>query len=488
MARPLKTGEHCQHKQYIVETSKHAAVMGFSRSSPVVRPATSIASSRLAEPRPKVQRKHPKTEAQISESALVPRTFPAPLVLPGDEMTLDPRCPAQSLQSWMRSRYRNQVTERKNTIYVASAQKLEDTSSHLINFISPYIDRRNKSFDPGEEICEPPRPLADRLTEYLSAFYHGVPVKRLDRHLEITLWRHGANYRADCEYVGLNTGTEIVRVRNRFIHSPFTCQLNLNDLLDAAESILPEDAYALLLVVDHDLYEDGDGPDSFSCGRAYGGRRISVVSTARYNPMLDATEKIDRAHAWPASHCTSYVERCCQLAEDAAPGQMSLRAKSVRTKGVGKSTSSAAEELPTEPTPLSSAIAAFAARPMASNKYPLYLSRVCRAASHKLAHCFGIDHCMYYACLMQASANPHEHARQPPYLCPIDLEKLIRTTGTTEKRRYRALLAVCKKWEEEGMFRAYRAWITGRLKELDEPVERAQKHHIDKIEVIEVGK
>ena len=49
----------------------------------------------------------------------------------------------------------------------------------------------------------------------------------------------------------------------------FTHQLNLNDLLDAAIDILPDDAYALLMMVEHDMFEDED--DDFVCGRAYGG-------------------------------------------------------------------------------------------------------------------------------------------------------------------------------------------------------------------------
>ena len=35
-------------------------------------------------------------------------------------------------------------------------------------------------------------------------------------------------------------------------------QLNLNDLLDVAVSILPDDAYAFLLLVEYDLSEDED--------------------------------------------------------------------------------------------------------------------------------------------------------------------------------------------------------------------------------------
>jgi archaemetzincin len=38
-------------------------------------------------------------------------------------------------------------------------------------------------------------------------------------------------------------------------------QLNLNDLLDAAIEILPADAYALIMLVEHDMFEDEDDED-----------------------------------------------------------------------------------------------------------------------------------------------------------------------------------------------------------------------------------
>jgi hypothetical protein len=44
----------------------------------------------------------------------------------------------------------------------------------------------------------------------------------------------------------------------------------------------------------------------------------------------------------------------------------------------------------------------------------LWLGRACRTASHELDHCFGIDHCIYYARIMQGSASPAEDVRQPP--------------------------------------------------------------------------
>jgi archaemetzincin len=96
----------------------------------------------------------------------------------------------------------------------------------------------------------------------------------------------------------------------------FDAQLNLDDILDALIEALPADAYAIVLLVDHDIYESED--DDFCCGRAYGGSRVAVVQTARYNPTLDVHEGLDRAHMWPFSHCKDFVDALCAV-EDVEP-------------------------------------------------------------------------------------------------------------------------------------------------------------------------
>jgi archaemetzincin len=114
----------------------------------------------------------------------------------------------------------------------------------------------------------------------LTAFYHGMPVKLLPPPaLRLTQW--GTKSSKTPRYIGLKTATECVRIRTRASRDGvFARQLNLDDLLDAAISILPDDAFALLLLVPYDIYESPD--DDFACGRAYGGSRVAVISTARY--------------------------------------------------------------------------------------------------------------------------------------------------------------------------------------------------------------
>ena len=122
-------------------------------------------------------------------------------------------------------------------------------------------------------------------------------------------------------------------------------------------------------------------------------------------------------------------------------------------------------------TPLQAAVSAHSALPTPhtpSQISSLWLSRVCQTASHELGHCFGMEHCVYYACVMQATASLPEDVRQPPYLCPVDLAKVLRATGSDERERYEALLAFCGRHEggAAGWFKAFQAWILGRLREL----------------------
>ena len=149
--------------------------------------------------------------------------------------------------------------------------------------------------------------------------------------------------------------------------------------------------------------------------------------------------------------------------------------KGAETEGVGQEVSAQAT---TAECPLELAVRAHAALPLlgtSSSSVPaspgalsaLWLTRVCRTASHELGHCFGIDHCVYYACVMQGAASIGEDARQPPYLCPVDLAKVLIVSGATAKERYKALLDFNKQHKGVQMFDAFAAWIEARLRELD---------------------
>lgn len=102
----------------------------------------------------------------------------------------------------------------------------------------------------------------------------------------------------------------------------------------------------------------------------------------------------------------------------------------------------------------------------------LWLGRACRTASHELGHCLGIDHCVYYACCMQGTAGLAEDARQPPFLCPVDLAKMLHASGADPERRYLAILDFCNKHPHSHLFAAFAAWIRPQLSE--NPAKRAK--------------
>ncbi|GMF80983.1 hypothetical protein BDV35DRAFT_366350 [Aspergillus flavus] len=429
----------CTHSSICYTSSPHAKTAGFKR------PDT---GERLAAAEP--------TEALLPEEEYTfdnPAMFPPPLVFPGDDLAEDPEYPPQNYRQWFRDEDRNPVTGKRRTVYVVPAPLVGDEVSFM------------KSWSIPRGVGETPRAHTPKLLDirdYLAAFYRGLPVKALTQSpLEFMSWeelKKSKKSQRDPQYVGLRIGDECVGIRTRACPDGiYSRQLNLDDLLDAAISMLPKDAYALLLLTEHDLYEDDE--DTFVCGRAYGGSRVAVVSNARYNPDLDALQSVDRLHAWPLSHCAEYMSTCCSTSEP----------KTKRQKKSQSAKANANEEPSgqNEPIPLPLDMAFSVARSLTSLDWTqeslaaLWLGRMCRTASHELGHCFGIDHCVYYACCMQGTGSIQEDARQPPYICPVDQAKLLRATGTTEAQRDSALLSFCDRSElrETQFFAPFAAWL-----------------------------
>jgi archaemetzincin len=85
--------------------------------------------------------------------------------------------------------------------------------------------------------------------------------------------------------------------------------------------------------------------------------------------------------------------------------------------------------------------------------------RCCRLIAHEIGHMAGIEHCIYFRCLMNGSASLEEGDRRPLHLCPIDLRKLQWLFGVDLTRRYAQLQRF---WRDVGDGQEAN-WIDNRL-------------------------
>ena len=392
-----------------------------------------------------------------------------------DDLAYDPDYEPQSLRSWIEMDARNEVTKKRNAIYVIAPPEIDPEVDFVRTWASPRTGE-------GAKIATETTlyPVMEDIIAYLRAFYTGTTVKALRTRYQFTAWdspsqTSRSQRRNPHPYIGLTTSSSIVRIRARptpttnSTFTPFSHQLNLNDLLDALIEDLPGDAYAIIMLVAHDLYEGDD--DDFCMGRAYGGSRVAVVSMARYDPRLDEAQGIDSEHAWPASHCARFVDE--QVA-GRKRGSKARPKKKVK-RGVGDlSSEQDGDEDKSEKagSPMEEAVAAYQMRYREilecspEDLLEIWLSRICRTASHELGHCFGMDHCVYYACNMQSTASLLEDGRQPPYPCPVDLAKLRHATGRTTEERFKAMYGFCGQHSKNPLFAAFGAWLSASIRAL----------------------
>ncbi|KAI1362253.1 hypothetical protein F5Y08DRAFT_277826 [Xylaria arbuscula] len=452
----MATEGACRHDNLILNCSPWAEEAGFNRPVAAKRLAATTSSGR--NPYATKGRSATATKKITQEVAerLAP-SFPGPLLLPFDDLNWDPDYPPQPFRSWLQEPERNKVTPKRQTLYVAAPPTVTSNVSFMNSWKQPMVATTNKLR--GTE-----SPPTDECLKFLSVFYHGLPVKFLPQQLSFVPWTE-ASQRTKASnnhcYVGLAYGELCTRIRTRETpDKKFRRQLNLSDILDAAISLLPDDAYSIVLLVDFDMYEDDE--DDFCCGRAYGGSRVCAVSSARYHPALDEAN-VDHEHMWPTSHCKIFTDRLCAV-EGLQPRE--------HTKS----------EYETSDSPLRQAVEAVSQVPAASDikiQSGLWFSRVARTLIHELGHCFGMDHCVFYACNMQGTAGMAEDVRQPPYLCPVCLEKLAHAIayesqlqdrvdkGGYIKERYIAIANFCEAWKHVELFAGYGAWVRARLRQLE---------------------
>lgn len=74
--------------------------------------------------------------------------------------------------------------------------------------------------------------------------------------------------------------------------------------------------------------------------------------------------------------------------------------------------------------------------------------RVLALMAHELGHMFGLEHCVFYACVMNGINSLDESDRTPLHLCPVCREKLRHAIGFEHGPRYAGLEAF---FEARGM-------------------------------------
>lgn len=81
-----------------------------------------------------------KRKASEDENSIsTPQVYPAPLILPGDDIDCDPKYPSQSFREWVNQGVRNQVNSRRNVIYLAAIPDIDDSVAFMRDWQLPAI-------------------------------------------------------------------------------------------------------------------------------------------------------------------------------------------------------------------------------------------------------------------------------------------------------------------------------------------------------------
>ncbi len=90
----------------------------------------------------------------------------------------------------------------------------------------------------------------------------------------------------------------------------------------------------------------------------------------------------------------------------------------------------------------------------------ILLRRSCRVLAHETAHMFGLQHCIYFRCVLNGSNHLKESDSRPLHLCPVCLRKLQYSIGFDVVTRYGNLLLFYRKVGLDNEAQ----WLTNRLK------------------------
>jgi archaemetzincin len=102
--------------------------------------------------------------------------------------------------------------------------------------------------------------------------------------------------------------------------------------------------------------------------------------------------------------------------------------------------------------------------PGATYDQELMLRRSCKVLAHETSHMFGIEHCIFFQCLMNGSNHLEESDARPLRLCPVDLRKLHQSLQFDALNRYRQLLD----FYTEAGFDDEAGWLQARIERIEE--------------------
>jgi len=91
------------------------------------------------------------------------------------------------------------------------------------------------------------------------------------------------------------------------------------------------------------------------------------------------------------------------------------------------------------------------------------LWRACSVSVHEIGHMFGLDHCVYFQCVMNGSNTLQESDSQPHHLCPVCLHKLYYLIGFEPVKRYKEL----EEFYLNNAFKIEYEWVNNTLNKID---------------------